>query len=125
VRVDAGVREGGAVTAAFDPMVAKIVCHGATRAQAIARSVRALQDTVLLGVTTNATYLARVLQHPEFIAGQADTGMLARCAGDLRSALSEPEIDLLLAAAVLSDRELMHRVHAVPPMHAAMGGWRN
>ncbi len=125
VRVDAGVREGGAVTAAFDPMVAKIVCHGATRAQAIARSVRALQDTVLLGVTTNASYLAGVLQHPEFIAGQADTGMLLRCADDLRSALSEPEIDLLLAAAVLSDRELMHRVHAVPPMHAAMGGWRN
>jgi len=125
VRVDAGVREGGEVTAAFDPMIAKIICHGATRAQAIARSVRALQDTVLLGVTTNASYLTRVLQHPEFTAGQADTGMLARCAGNLIATPSEDDIDLLLAAAVLSDRELMQRVHAVPPMHAAMGAWRN
>jgi propionyl-CoA carboxylase alpha chain/3-methylcrotonyl-CoA carboxylase alpha subunit/acetyl-CoA/propionyl-CoA carboxylase biotin carboxyl carrier protein len=125
VRVDAGVIQGGEVTAAFDPMLAKIICHGATRAQAIARSVRALQDTVLLGVTTNASYLTRVLQHPEFGAGQADTGMLARCAGDLIAPLGEDETDLLLAAAVLSDRELMQRVHTVPPMHAAMGAWRN
>jgi acetyl/propionyl-CoA carboxylase alpha subunit len=125
VRVDAGVRQGGKVTAAFDPMIAKIICHGATRAQAIERSVRALQDTVLLGVTTNASYLARVLQHPEFMAGQADTGMLARCDDSLAATLAEPDIDLLLAAAVLADRELMQRVHAVPAMHAAMGGWRN
>ncbi|WP_418319908.1 acetyl-CoA carboxylase biotin carboxylase subunit [Piscinibacter sakaiensis] len=125
VRVDAGVSAGGAVTAAFDPMIAKIICHGATRAQAIARAERALQDTVLLGVATNASYLARVLRHPEFIGGQADTGMLALCAEDLRSTLAESEIDLILAAAVLSDRQLMHQVHAVPPMHAAIGSWRN
>ena len=125
VRVDAGVRQGGQVTTAFDPMIAKIICHGATRSQAIARSVRALRDTVLLGVTTNASYLTQVLQHPEFTAGLADTGMLARCAAELVKPLCEDDIDLLLAAAVLSDRELMQRVQAVPPMHAAMGAWRN
>ena len=125
VRVDAGVRQGGHVTTAFDPMIAKIICHGATRSQAIARSVRALRDTVLLGVTTNAAYLTQVLQHPEFTAGRADTGMLARRAAELVKPLSEDDIDLLLAAAALSDRELMQRVQAVPPMHAAMGAWRN
>jgi len=126
VRVDAGVRQGQAVTTAFDPMIAKIICHGATRDQAIERSVRALHDAVLLGVTTNARYLARVLQHPEFQQGQADTGMLARCADALRAApLDESTTDLALAAAVLADRELVHAVRSVPPMHAAMGAWRN
>ncbi len=125
VRVDAGVREGQAVTTAFDPMIAKIVCHGATRAQAIERSVRALQDAVLLGVTTNARYLTRVLRHPEFMQGRADTGMLARCADELRFAPGDEDTDLAIAAAVLSDRELLRAVHSVPPMHAAMGAWRN
>ena len=126
VRVDSGVREGQAVTAAFDPMIAKIICHGATRDEAIARSVRALQDTVLLGLTTNARYLARVLRHPEFMEGRADTGMLARCAEELRGAvLEEADTDLAIAAAVLSDRELLRTVRSVPAMHAAMGAWRN
>ena len=125
VRVDSGVRQGQAVTAAFDPMIAKIICHGATRDEAIARSVRALQDTVLLGVTSNARYLARVLRHAEFTEGRADTGMLARCAEDLRDLLREEDTDLAIAAAVLSDGELLRAVRGVPAMHAAMGAWRN
>ena len=88
--------------------------------------MRALQDTVLLGLTTNARYLARVLQHPEFMEGRADTGMLARCAEELRGAvLEEADTDLAIAAAVLSDRELLRAVRSVPAMHAAMGAWRN
>jgi len=126
VRVDSGVREGQAVTAAFDPMIAKIICHGATRDEAIARSVRALQDTVLLGLTTNARYLTRVLLHPEFMEGRADTGMLTRCSDELRATpLNEADIDMAIVAAVLSDRELLRTVLSVPPMHAAMGAWRN
>lgn len=125
VRVDAGVREGQSIGTAFDPMIAKIICHGSTRAQAIERSVQALEQSVLLGLTTNARYLTRVLRHPEFVAGQADTGMLARCADALRESLSPDDMDLLLAAAVLTDKELLHAVHAVPAMHAAMGAWRN
>ena len=125
VRVDVGVRQGQSVGTSFDPMIAKIICHGRTREEAIERSVQALQQSVLLGLTTNARYLTRVLQHPEFIAGRADTGMLARCAEDLRESFSEDEIDLLLAAAVATDKELLQSVHAVSPMHAAMGAWRN
>ena len=97
----------------------------ATRDEAIARSVRALQDTVLLGLTTNARYLARVLRHPEFMEGRSDTGMLARCAEELRGTVSEEDTDLAIAAAVLSDRELLRAVRSVPAMHAAMGAWRN
>jgi propionyl-CoA carboxylase alpha chain/3-methylcrotonyl-CoA carboxylase alpha subunit/acetyl-CoA/propionyl-CoA carboxylase biotin carboxyl carrier protein len=125
VRVDAGVREGQAVSTAFDPMIAKIICHGNTRAQAIERSILALEQSVLLGLTTNARYLTRVLRHAEFRAGQADTGMLARCADELRESLTPGDIDLVLASAVLADRELLRAVHAIPAMHAAMGPWRN
>jgi propionyl-CoA carboxylase alpha chain/3-methylcrotonyl-CoA carboxylase alpha subunit/acetyl-CoA/propionyl-CoA carboxylase biotin carboxyl carrier protein len=125
VRVDAGVREGQAVTAAFDPMIAKIICHGNTRAQAIERSILALEQSVLLGLTTNARYLTRVLRHAEFRAGQADTGMLARCADELRESLTPDDIDLVLASAVLADRELLRAVHSIPAMHTAMGPWRN
>lgn len=125
VRVDAGVRQGQSVGTSFDPMIAKIICHGRTREEAMERSVQALQQSVLLGLTTNARYLTRVLRHPEFVAGRADTGMLARCAEDLRESFSEDDIDLLLAAAVATDKELLQSVHAVSPMHAAMGSWRN
>ena len=125
VRVDAGVREGQAVTAAFDPMIAKIICHANTRAQAIERSILALEQSVLLGLTTNARYLTRVLRHAEFRAGQADTGMLARCADELRESLTPDDIDLVLASAGLAPRGLFGAVHSIPAMHAAMGPWRN
>ena len=117
VRVDSGVRQDQAVTAAFDPMIAKIICHGATRDEAIARSARALQDTVLLGLTTNARYLTRVLRHPEFMEGLADTGMLARCAEDLRDIVREEDTDLAIAAAVLSDHELLRAVRDLSLIH--------
>jgi len=123
--VDAGVREGQSVGTSFDPMIAKIICHGNTRSQAIERSAQALEQSVLLGLTTNARYLTRVLRHAEFRAGQADTDMLARCADELRESLTPDDIDLVLASAVLADRELLRAMHAIPAMHAAMGPWRN
>ena len=57
--------------------------------------------------------------------GRADTGMLARCAEDLRDIVREEDTDLAIAAAVLSDHELLRAVRDVPAMHAAMGAWRN
>jgi propionyl-CoA carboxylase alpha chain/3-methylcrotonyl-CoA carboxylase alpha subunit/acetyl-CoA/propionyl-CoA carboxylase biotin carboxyl carrier protein len=51
--------------------------------------------------------------------------MLARCADELRESLTPDDIDLVLASAVLADRELLRAVHAIPAMHAAMGPWRN
>ena len=80
---------------------------------------------MLLGLTTNARYLTRVLRHAEFRAGQADTSTLARCADELRESLTPDDIDLVLASAVLADRELLRAVHGIPAMHAAMGPWRN
>ena len=73
----AAVLEGQDVSAAFDPMLAKIAAYGTDRAQAIARLREAMRETVALGTVTNAAYLERVLAHPQFASGDTHTGFLA------------------------------------------------
>ncbi len=126
IRFENGLVEGQAVTSAFDPMLAKLVAHGESRAAAIEAGLAALRDTVLLGVGTNTDYLARVLDHPAFRAGDLHTGFVEEHAGDL--ALPPPgadEIGAALVAAALGFREFRALAFDVPDPYAAMGGWRN
>jgi len=76
VRVDDGIESGTTVSPYYDPMLAKVVTWGEDRPEAIRKMVRALQDTVILGVTTNIPYLLDILQHPLFIDGQVNTRFL-------------------------------------------------
>lgn len=76
VRVDNGVDEGGAVSPFYDPMLAKVIAHGATRDEARRRLVRALKDMCLFGVRTNRGFLINALDHPEFAIGAATTGFI-------------------------------------------------
>ncbi len=76
VRVDAAVRAGIAVPVEYDPMLAKISAWGGDRAQAIARLVGALDETTILGPTTNLAFLRDVLSHAAFGAGATHTGFL-------------------------------------------------
>ena len=78
VRVDTGVRQGDTVTPFYDPMIAKVIAHGATREEARTRLVRALRETVILGPITNRHFLIRLLEHPDFAAGKATTAFLAK-----------------------------------------------
>ncbi|PRP99901.1 acetyl-CoA carboxylase biotin carboxylase subunit [Enhygromyxa salina] len=73
VRVDAAVREGSEVSSHYDPMIAKLVTWGPSRAVAIERMRRALQDTVVLGIECNINFHLRVLAEPDFRAGEFDT----------------------------------------------------
>jgi acetyl-CoA carboxylase biotin carboxylase subunit len=77
VRVDAGVTRGDAIPVQYDSLIAKIIAHAATREAAIARLGAALARTVVFGVRTNQTLLARSLGHPRFRAGDVDTGFIA------------------------------------------------
>ncbi|MCK6575430.1 acetyl-CoA carboxylase biotin carboxylase subunit [Myxococcota bacterium] len=77
VRVDAGVDGASVVPVAYDPLVAKLCTWGSDRAQAIRRMRRALAETVVLGITTNTALHDRVLRHPDFVAGNYDTGLLS------------------------------------------------
>jgi geranyl-CoA carboxylase alpha subunit len=76
VRVDAGVQSGGAVSIYYDPMIAKIIAHGADRAEALRRMDRALSRTTLIGVRNNIAFLRRVLFHPEHVAGRLSTSFI-------------------------------------------------
>ncbi|UTW08353.1 acetyl/propionyl/methylcrotonyl-CoA carboxylase subunit alpha [Pseudomonas benzenivorans] len=76
VRFDHGLLEGQAVSPFYDPMLAKIVAHGATRDEARRRLLRAVEDCVLLGVSGNQRFLASLLRHPQFAAGQATTAFI-------------------------------------------------
>ena len=78
VRVDAGVDGGDVVGTRYDGLLAKLCVHGETRARAIARLRAALDDVVVLGLTTNLPLLRSVAAHPEFERGAVDTGWLER-----------------------------------------------
>jgi acetyl/propionyl-CoA carboxylase alpha subunit len=126
IRFENALDAGQKVTPDFDPMLAKLVVHGATRAEAIDRAIAALDDLALLGLRTNIDYLARLLAHPSFRAGDLHTGFVNQHA----STLSAPELDpttgdALLIAAALGFREFREIAFGVPEPYATMGRWRN
>jgi acetyl/propionyl-CoA carboxylase alpha subunit len=78
VRVDAGYASGSLVPSSYDAMLAKVAAHAPTRTEAARRLASALRRARLHGVTTNRDLLVGVLEHPEFLAGNTDTGFLER-----------------------------------------------
>jgi 3-methylcrotonyl-CoA carboxylase alpha subunit len=77
VRADTGVREGDRVTDRYDPMLAKLIVHGATRDVALARLRAALDATTLLGVRTNLRFLRWLTAQPPMSAGEMHTDTIA------------------------------------------------
>lgn len=76
VRVDDGVEAGTVVSPYYDPMLSKVITWGNDRQEAIRKMIRALQDTVILGVTTNIPYLLDILVDPDFVGGNLSTSFL-------------------------------------------------
>ena len=78
VRIDSGIVEGSHVPVHYDPLLAKVIAWGETRDATIARLAAALRGYAILGVRTNIPFLLRILDHPQYRAGQVDTGFLDR-----------------------------------------------
>ncbi len=78
IRDESGVYEGWTVPMEYDPLLSKLVAHAGTRPQAIARMQRALEEYFVGGIATNLALFRRILRHPEFVAGELDTGFLER-----------------------------------------------
>ena len=78
IRVDTGVETGSDITAFYDPMIAKLIAHGATREQALARLGGALERTVVAGPRSNVAFLGALCRAKEFRAGAVDTGFIER-----------------------------------------------
>ena len=77
VRVDTGVYEGGEISMYYDSMIAKLVCHGTTRTEAIARMRDALNAFVIRGVSSNIAFQAALTRHPRFAEGRLTTAFIA------------------------------------------------
>jgi propionyl-CoA carboxylase alpha chain/3-methylcrotonyl-CoA carboxylase alpha subunit/acetyl-CoA/propionyl-CoA carboxylase biotin carboxyl carrier protein len=126
LRFENALDRGQRITADFDPMLAKLVAHGPDRAGATRRSIAALHDLALLGVKTNIDYLARVLGHPAFAAGELHTGFVSQHKAALAAAEpAEATRDRVLIAAALGLRDFRDLVLGVPEPHASIGHWRN
>jgi acetyl-CoA carboxylase biotin carboxylase subunit len=78
VRLDTHVYAGYSVPPYYDSLLAKVIVHGNNRAEALSRMGQALDSFILEGVTTTIPFLARVIRHPDFVAGNVDTRFLER-----------------------------------------------
>ena len=77
VRVDTGVEEGGEIPMFYDSMIAKLIVHGADRLDAINKMRAALNGFVIRGVSSNIPFQSALLAHPQFVAGDFNTGFIA------------------------------------------------
>jgi propionyl-CoA carboxylase alpha chain len=123
VRWDAGVEAGSVVGLDFDPMLAKVVAHAPTRAEAAGRLALALERLHLGGVTTNRDFLAATLRHPAYLAGDTTTDFIERIVPAMALALDEDELQRAATVAALwlqgENRAAATVLASVP------SGWRN
>jgi 3-methylcrotonyl-CoA carboxylase alpha subunit len=98
VRVDSGVRQGDTISPYYDSMVAKLIVHGATRAEALARMDTALAQTHIVGLATNVQFLRHVVRSESFATANLDTGLIPR---EHAAVFNQEKIGLPLAAAAL------------------------
>jgi acetyl/propionyl-CoA carboxylase alpha subunit len=105
IRVDSGIAENVEVPVHYDPLLAKVVAHGASRELARAKAREALRRFVILGIRTNIPFLLRVLEHPAFIRGDVDTQFLDRSTAAILDGLSlVPAPNAAMAAVAMADR---------------------
>ncbi|MGH3650190.1 MAG: acetyl/propionyl/methylcrotonyl-CoA carboxylase subunit alpha, partial [Acidimicrobiia bacterium] len=125
LRVDTGIEDGSMVSVHYDPLLAKVIAHAPTREGAATLLSSALRHARVHGSTTNRALLVRILEHPEFIAGEIDTHFLER--HDLHE-LAAPLLDegaerLAALAAALSDQAYERASAKV--LTTIPSGWRN
>ncbi len=122
-RFDSGVESGSVIGTEFDPMIAKVIAHGATRREAASRLARALETTRIQGLTTNRDFLVAVLRAPEYLAGDTTTDFIERVNPPRSRKVSRGErIDAALAAVLEGQarRRATARINRAIP-----SGWRN
>ena len=117
VRIDHGVQEGQRISPFYDAMLGKIIAHGATREEARRKLLRAVEDTVLLGVTTNQQLLVDLLKQPDFIAGDFSTGFIAEHFNQIPAFTATNE-QIAVAAALFYQ-------HSAGAHRQGLSGWRN
>ena len=115
VRVDAGVAAGDSVTPYYDPMIAKLIVHAPTRAEALAAIKKELDDAVVIGPKTNLAFLRALIGSPEFAAGTIDTGFIDGNLGRLGAQPHPPDQRAVHAAALMLLEKPSARASPVAP----------
>ena len=108
VRIDAGVRQGDAITPYYDPMIAKLIVWGEDRVQALARMSQALAAFEAVGLSTNVAFLGRLIASQPFSAAELDTGLIERHHDELFPVATPaplPVLALACAALILSESQ--------------------
>ena len=125
VRIDSGVEAGSSISQYYDPMVAKVIAWAPDRQEAIRKLSAALAAARIHGLVTNRDLLVRILRHPEFVAGQTDTGFLTRHpAVELGRPLAGRDAQRLHA--VVASLALVERKRAAASVQRTVpAGWRN
>jgi propionyl-CoA carboxylase alpha chain len=125
IRVDTGIEDGSTVSVHYDPMLAKVIAHAPTREGAATLLATALRRARIHGSITNRALLVRILEHPEFLAGEIDTHFLERHdVHDLAAPLLDESAERLAALAVaLSDQA--HERASAKVLTTIPSGWRN
>ncbi|MDP6489989.1 MAG: hypothetical protein QF576_04510, partial [Candidatus Poseidoniia archaeon] len=126
IRIDSGITEGQQIGSDYDPLLAKLLAHDASRNDALDRMTQALSDYVILGPTTNIAHLKAILQHDAFRAGDLDTHFIETYFGDWAPAA--PPLEALIAAGVTrsgSSRQTAQMTGRDPwSPWSNQGGWR-
>jgi acetyl-CoA carboxylase biotin carboxylase subunit len=126
IRDDGGVYAGYTVPVHYDPLLSKLVAHGHSRREAIARMARALDEYRIDGVKTSISFHKKVMDHPAFIAGELHTGFLEEHP-ELLTADEDPWLQeiAVVAAAVAHFRKVEARsAHAGRDGHEPRSNWK-
>ncbi|MDH3306056.1 MAG: ATP-grasp domain-containing protein [Acidimicrobiia bacterium] len=124
-RTDAGVVDGSEVSIHYDPMIAKVIARGVDRPEAIRRLVHALRTAQIHGVTTNRDLLVRILLHPDFADGSADTSFLEHHPpAEMATPLADSEARRRHALAAALAGQAARR-QATGALASVPSGWRN
>ncbi|MEE9453779.1 MAG: acetyl/propionyl/methylcrotonyl-CoA carboxylase subunit alpha [Paracoccaceae bacterium] len=102
-RIDSGVRIGDDITPWYDPMIAKIIVHGATRDVALSKLRYAIAESHIAGTMTNLNFLSALCNHAEFTKGNVDTGLIENNLGNLIVQYKTNDITWALTAILASD----------------------
>ena len=101
IRVEHALQSGSEIPPFYDSMIAKVISHGATREEARARLIVALEQLTALGVTTNQAFLMSCLRHPGFAKGEATTDFIGANRDELLAPRADAAFDIALAGLVL------------------------
>ncbi|MBS1906800.1 MAG: acetyl/propionyl-CoA carboxylase subunit alpha [Actinobacteria bacterium] len=122
IRVDTALTDGLDVSIDYDPMLAKVIAHGADRDEARRRLVRALDESAVFGFPTNVEFVRALLELPEVVAGDLDTDLIARRFDDL--AFADADDRVFAEAALLLDAARDAEAATVSGPWARRDGWR-